>query len=288
MKRLAVTVLFALGLQAAIAVAAPPRVLLLAPLGEALADRGEPMVIGGKEAKPDQYPASFQARAGERICTWFLVGPHVLLGAAHCVAGADSTEQIANVQLPFESKMLTGNCAISSGYWNDRSQDWTACRIKEAVPVPGADGSGVAGFEALGIAPDVLTVGMKVELSGYGCTMPNGSPVTGYRIGQAAVMELPPDVLLPQATSKTPNAIKLAQDPAILCEGDSGGPAFLYRDNTRRTVIGINSRTLIRSRVSFLASVSTARALSFFKGWAETNQVVICGLHRHATNCRPF
>jgi hypothetical protein len=288
MTRVAAAVMIVLGFKAVATAAASPRELLLVPLAEALADRGDLMLIGGKEAKPGDYSASFQARAGDRICTWFLVGPHVLLGAAHCVAGANSTEQIAEVQLLLGNKMLNGNCAISSGYWKDRSQDWTACLIKEAMPVPGIDGSGVVGFEVLGARTDALAVDMKVELSGYGCITPDGARVTGYRIGRAAVTELPPDVLLPRAISKTPNAIKLAQDPAILCEGDSGGPAFLYRDNIRRVVIGINSQTLIRSRISFLASVSTAQALNFFNGWAKANQVTICGLHSQATNCRPF
>lgn len=263
------------------------RTIVIKPLVDALGDRAEPMVIGGFEASPGAYPASFQVTTADRICTWFLVGSQALLSAAHCVAGADATEPVANVEFPMAGKKFKAKCSISAGYWKDRSQDWTACRIADPVPVPGADGPGMVGFEVLDNTPEALAIDLKVEISGYGCIAPNGSPVPGYRIGTASVRELPPDVLLPQAAVKTPNAIKLAQAPAILCEGDSGGPAFRYLDNIRRVVIGINSRTLIKSQISFLASVSTLRARAFFSEWADANHVTICGLHLKATNCRP-
>lgn len=266
---------------------AAPNTLVLAPLEQVLADHGETMIIGGKEGRAEEYPASFQARSGNKICTWFLVGPHVLLGAAHCVAGADSTESIVDVQLSLADKVHIGKCAISTEYWKDRSQDWTACHFKEPLPVPGADGVGVAGYEVLGVSAGELSVSSKIEISGFGCTTPDGSPVPGYRIGTATVKELPPDARLPQAIVKTPNAIKLVQSPAILCEGDSGGPAFFYRDNIRRVVIGINSQTLILSRVSFLSSISTARALKFLQDWSSLNNATICGLHPAAKGCRP-
>lgn len=270
-----------------VAASAPTRTLVIKPLVDALDDRAEPMVIGGVQASPGAYPASFQVTTADRICTWFLVGSQALLSAAHCVAGADATEPVANVELPMAGKTFKATCSISAGYWKDRSQDWTACRIAEPVPVPGTGGTGMVGFEVLDGSLEALAVDLKVEISGYGCVTPNGAPVPGYRIGTASVRELPPDALLPQAAVQTPNAIKLAQSPAILCEGDSGGPAFRYVDNIRRVVIGINSRTLIKSRISFLASVSTSRARTFLSEWAAANHVTICGLHPQAANCRP-
>lgn len=271
-----------------VAASAPlPRTLVVKPLAEALSDRAEPMIIGGVEADSRAYPASFQVTTADRICTWFLVGSQALLSAAHCVAGTDSTEPVANVELPMAGIKFTATCSIPAGYWKDKSQDWTACWIAKPVPVPGTDGLGMVGFEVLDSTPEALAIDSKVEISGYGCIHPDGVPISGYRIGIASVRELPPDVLLPQAIMQTPNAIKLAQSPAILCEGDSGGPAFRYLDNLRRVVIGINSRTLLKSRVSFLASVSTPRAQMFFREWADANHVAICGLHPKAANCRP-
>lgn len=189
--------------------------------------------------------------------------------------------------LSINGRMFQAECSISTGYWKDASQDWSACRISEPVPVPGADGSGIVGFEVLDLSGAGLVLNQKLEISGFGCITPDGSPVPGYRIGAARVRQLPPSARLPMAVARTPNAIKLAQAPAILCEGDSGGPAFQYRDNIRRVVVGVNSRTLIRARVSFLAGLGTPDANAFLRSWAVANNVKICGIHSDAQNCRP-
>lgn len=259
------------------------------PLTSALADRATPMIVHGREVDPNEYPSSFQATADGKVCTWFLVGPQVLLSAAHCVVGVTSKDPVAQVKLPIGDKIFVATCDVSAEYWKDASQDWAACKVGEPVPVPGAVGLRVAGFEVLDVDPDDLLRRPQVEISGFGCVVAGGGPVEGYRIGTARVTGVPPDVRVPGSAALTPNAIKLEQSPSLLCKGDSGGPAFFYRrDRVHRGVIGINSSTALDAGRSYLASVGTERAKAFLDGWARDKKVTICGLHSQAKNCRPF
>lgn len=267
-----------------------PPAIAAKPLADALRDTGEPLVIGGELADPKQYPSSFRGQAGGRFCTWFLAGPESLIGAAHCVAGVEPADPLADVALTIDGSDVIATCTIPAEYWADRSQDWAACRLSRPAAVPGDGETGVAGFEVLGIDMP-LRKGMTLEVSGFGCVVPGGQVVEGYRIGKVQVVEVPPKVLLPLSVVDTPNVIELAQHPSLLCEGDSGGPAFLYRaddDRIRRVVVGVNSRTLIAAGTSYLASVSTDAAKRFILGWAAANNVLLCGVHEAAPHCRPF
>lgn len=268
---------------------APSFVIKTKPLAKSLADRATPMIVHGREVDPAEYPASFQASAEGKVCTWFLVGPQVLLSAAHCVAGTKPKDPIPTVELEIDGTTFTAECEVSTEYWKDRSQDWAACWVTKPVPTPGAKGLRVVGFEVLDINPDDLLKRPQVEISGFGCLVPGGAPVDGYRIGTARVTGLPPDVRVPGSASLTPNAIKLEQSPSLLCKGDSGGPAFFHRkDRVHRGVVGINSSTATDAGRSYLASLSTGRAMKFLDEWARSKKVTMCGLHPDAKNCRPF
>ena len=59
------------------------------PIDE-LPDVAEPFVIGGKKVKPADFPSSFYVKLAGSRCTATLIGPKVLLTAAHCV-GANRT-----------------------------------------------------------------------------------------------------------------------------------------------------------------------------------------------------
>jgi hypothetical protein len=250
---------------------------------------GRPEVIGGEPATRLEYPAVFQATVSKRICTWFLVGPHVLLGAAHCVVGPKGDQPAVSVSIeipghraPFQTKP----CSIAEGYPVDASRDWAACQFVAAIPAP--VGRNVVGFEVLGTSP--VSRNASVEIGGFGCTAVGEPASDVYFFGSARVSAIPPTALLPSSTVDTPNTIELTQEPSILCQGDSGGPAYAYAepdDRVRRRVVGINSSTLIETRTMYLASVSTEPARAFLQDWADRRGLQICGLDPATPDCRP-
>jgi len=275
----------------AVSAAHTRRVVRLDPLGDALANRGAVAIVRGKEADPRLYPASFQANTEAGVCTWFLVSAHVLLGAAHCVffAGADDGE--ADVDLRMADGLHHGECKVPAEFLITRSPDIVACHLPMATPVPGALVGPVAGFEVINTSQKLLKKSTRIEISGFGCTISGGSVVDTYQIGNATVQSIPPNAFVPGATQATPDAIELSSEPSLLCEGDSGGPAYFYpdqQDRVHRLVVGVNLATVPATQSSYLTSLSSNGVNTFLMKWALDNGDHICGLHPEAQDCRPF
>lgn len=264
--------------------------LTATPFTDVYRTGGEPMIVNGQRAHPAEYPASYRSESGGRVCTWFLVGPSVLLGAAHCVTGTSASAPLAEVRFASRAGQHIATCSIPEGYWTDRSQDWALCKVSPQVPRPvGANGS--AGYEVVSQKPEVLASLPRLEISGFGCTVQGGSARGEYQIGIARVVTAPPRAKMLGSASATPNAVKIRQAPSNLCAGDSGGPAFYYQKpagRILRVVVGTNSSTVIEAGVGYLASLSTPAAVSFFKAWSLVQSEKICGINKDARGCRSF
>jgi hypothetical protein len=266
-----------------------PIIIETDPLPDDAEGQGVPKIVGGEVADQKQYPAIFRARFAGSSCTWFLVGPKVLLSAAHCLGGATGSQIAARVRIKLpgaEAVFETQECATAAAYPADRSQDWAACRFATAVPAP--VGANVVGYEVLSRTP--VRKNASVRIGGYGCVESNGTMSKVYVIGNATVSDAPPRALLPGAFVETPNAIELMALPAFLCGGDSGGPAFFYEDESdsiTRRVIGLNMHTVMESKTSFLASLNTGVALEFLQSWSTKHGLQICGLDPSTPSCRP-
>jgi len=242
-----------------LALAAPPLALLAAPL-TARADEAPERytdqaadLIGGEPAKPEDWPASVYARAGGAACSSTVVGERVVLIAAHCVSDGKS------IEFAFGPQKYTAKCTHSPDYRRDTTADWALCLTDRKVD---------------GVLPELVAQdgswcakGVKVRLTGYGCTRVGGTGGNDgvYRIGEAEVTSCP---------SRDNDTV--TKGGAALCYGDSGGPAFREYDDGSREVFAVNSRGDIRT-TSYLASVFTAKAKSFFTSWQEKNGAWICG-----------
>ncbi|WP_250455329.1 S1 family peptidase [Caballeronia sp. ATUFL_M2_KS44] len=273
------------------------------PLSEKLETLGKPLIVNGNTADPNEYPASFQAGDSvDDMCTWFLINSQTLVGAAHCVKSADRT-----VTIVANGARYSGKCATPLDYLedasisypdacrqsiydpNDQSQDWALCLLAKPYDVPRSPTIPISGFEVLNADPKRLVENQRIEISGFGCTDPKGAVTDKYQIGTSVIAVLPPRAHIPNVTGRTSNAIEVRQAPALLCNGDSGGPAFLLpsTDQAIRVVIGTNLKTALDSGQSFLASTSTNDALKYFRCWADGHKQRLCGLHADAKGCRP-
>jgi secreted trypsin-like serine protease len=265
---------------------AQEREILLAPIADHLSRNNRPLIIDGQPADPGEYPASFQAATGpDRVCTWFLVGPKVLVSAAHCLGGPS-----AKVRIDMGDVVHTGSCQAAPGHATDASQDISLCQIAPAYEIPQAPEIPVSGYEVLNQDASRIALSMKVEISGFGCTEDNMKVSDTYLIGTMKVSGLPPDARIPDSATRTPNAIKLREAPSRLCGGDSGGPAFLYPKGGRifRVVVGVNLATFPEIGASYLTSVSAAQVMKFVTDWKNGTGEQICGIDKDLRGCRPL
>jgi hypothetical protein len=234
-----------------------------------------PELIGGKEAKSSQWPASFySAQPGSR-CSATLVGPTALLLAAHCVGNGQPAA------IEFRGKTLSGPCTHADGYQDahgDLSADYALCSLDDAA-------EGIQ-YERLNRDPKMLVLNKKLLLTGFGCTQgppPSGGPPSGgndgtFRTGKARI------AMLPGMDPKEPNTIR-TQDSVVVCHGDSGSGSYLELPG-RRVLVSVNSRTWYNRGESLLSSVTSQVALKFFDTWLDRNKgQQICGVNFFAA-CR--
>lgn len=226
----------------------------------------EPMLIGGRPADPKDFPASVYASMNGARCTATVVGPKVLMIAAHCVSDGGSAS------FSVGPNQYRSTCSHSADYRGNATADYSLCVVDKEV-------TGIK-YENVAADPGVVKVGDELLLTGYGCVRAGGGGGNDgvYRIGEAKIRALP---------SGTDNDIT-AGSGAALCFGDSGGPAFKYLDTakTKRVLVSINSRGDIRS-TSYLSAVFTTQGKRFISAWKAKNPTLkICGVDADAPNCR--
>lgn len=244
---------------------------------------GDERLINGAPADKADWPASVYASMGNSRCTATVVGERALLIAAHCVSNGGTASFKAG------DRQYSAKCTHAPDYdratWDahrtaimlgqvpavevrNSTADWCLCVVSQPV-------TGIS-YENVNQDPSRHRTGEELTMTGYGCVRPGGGGGNDgtYRIGQARITQLP---------SGSSNDI-VTKGGAALCFGDSGGPAF-YVQGQSRWVVSVNSRGNIRD-TSYLSSVSTSPARSFFADWASRNGVLICGIHPAAKGCR--
>ena len=260
---------------------------------------GNVLLANGEEVDdPNLWAAVVVAARGSGFCTASLIGPNVLLTAAHCVDAFDpqqpSRTVTGTVTIGGQTRAIS-RCTMSAPYAAAQipatdiprsSEDFAVCEV-------GGNFSDMT-FETLGATH--VPVGTDLLLSGYGCTkiwifaQQLKSSIEGkraLRIGQATVEAR--NVLDASDAKGSYLRSRAEDDEPIVCPGDSGGPAFadasLADQNGQRRVVAVNSKVTAVADggsydyLSFLAPSSDAAFTRLLADWQAESPVrrKVCG-----------
>lgn len=282
---------------------------------------GSVKLANGVEVRRADWPtlilAEIPTPAGDqpRTCTGTLVGPNVILLAAHCIDSFQGKDLRA--QLWIASRKITMLCEAHPDYRKAQynfgpprnSQDFALCLLDDGGNPPPL-------FEQMRFevvdATAPLKAGEPVLMTGYGCDKltlaPNGRLAWEHRqdklwVGDATI-EAPA-----MHWKSDPSYATIRSDAGMqpaLCPGDSGGPLFTGVTSSAtlgaRRIRGVNSKICTRRRGDsalctfapglgewdIVSSVS-ATGIDSFRTWAvgwvaqyEVKKPVICGVNRLA------
>lgn len=312
--------------------AAPASRTVVGPGGRMLIAQGEPgqlefkriagsdtegMVVGSDRTfEIWRLPATFGAALGSNnnfteTCTATLIGPKVLLTAAHCVDRKDPEVRgrtYGGKVSKSDGTLLASisACEMATDYYESsdaitgsprNEKDFALCEL--VTPINSITA------ETISQKPADVDSGQELMVVGYGCTeaeLVNGEIVSGLKAsGKLAVGMNTVSSGGPSGWLTLKGKIGAAQ--AILCPGDSGGGSFAHaslapapRDAGWR-IVAINSAV---GRTpgggpgeyqSYLAPLSDKSFDSFLKAWmrARPSSRKVCGVNLSSAsgNCRP-
>lgn len=230
----------------------------------------------GQSADPAQYSGSIFI--GENECTAVLVGPRVLMSAAHCFhrsvdANGEAMPQILSLTL-HDGRSFTADCEQYEHYSRSlKIGDFALCYVQER------DVTGVT-YETISYDPKYVNQTSNLLLTGWGATEAT-APGAKFAVGYAKVM-------FPPSPVPGSNAI-VTTGRASLAPGDSGGATFKVLDPARnsRVLVAINSEIdpYGNQQLSTLSSLSSY-AQQFVEDWSlRHSSALVCTTSSLLPNC---
>lgn len=215
-------------------------------------------LIGGRAAKDGEFPEVVYVSFGSGRCTGSVIGPRVLLSAAHCMRnGSGGSFQLNQTQYK------VSKCTHHPDY-RRKDVDIAVCLIEKEVDT------------AFAVIPEEgfeLKKGNKITITGYGCIRPGGGGGNDgiLRVGDAEI----------RGTS----GYDLVSYGKGLCFGDSGGPAYTQMDDgflKTHYQVSVNSKGNIKD-TNYTAPTYKSQARDLFKDFIKKNNVEICGINKECS-----
>lgn len=223
----------------------------------------EPQITGGTKANPENWPSALYYEYLGKSCTASVIGPRVILTAAHCIpdGAAAQIKKSPNDEVAVE-------CTHHPDYIDaDKVADIALCKSNSPINLPG-----LKRFERVIENIEDVNVGSEITLLGFGCRRYGGGGSTGELFfGLAEVNRLSRGYLV-------------TKGGAAVCFGDSGGGAFRVFSPLRRGIIGVNSRGDLLTR-SFITPFSNSHIVKFLKDYVSQYSLKICGINLVGDSC---
>ncbi|MBC8067384.1 MAG: trypsin-like serine protease, partial [Deltaproteobacteria bacterium] len=208
-------------------------------------------IIGGTLSEPGEFPATGMIVNGARlVCTATLIGPDVVLTAAHCLA----QPTFGSLAFTLDTDASDGlDNVISSSVWHRHPgfdngvDDFVDIAIRNDIGVLVLD------EPILDVAPELI------EQQADAAAIEPGAPLAVcsygrvvWHIGSLAYKQ-DAEVLVERSES---HEFSTTPDGPQPCSGDSGGPLFAETANGRR-IVGVVSRAFGRSHMCDTGAIIT-------------------------------
>lgn len=267
---------------------------------EAALRNGEPVPLDSLDWQAS-FITEFDGDNGKESCTSAMIGPGVMLTAAHCIP--DSLK----VEFAFNGARYPMACARHP-LWEsgaDASADYGLCVISDPRKVFTPPPTFLYERVDVSAMAKLAQVRAPIILTGYGCISNEVAQkrIDGrYRIGKNVVIATSdsgsprpayPDLYFGPNGQR--NNLFTSDTGANICPGDSGGPAFSAGATgaSARRIIAVNSRVFFdpqnraRYGASLLAATGSADFGPWARKWLTDRHLAACGLAGTPQKCRP-
>lgn len=213
------------------------------------------VLINGQPVDKQKYPHVVRVIGVQgQACTASIVGPNVILTAAHC---ADTGEKMTFTGVDGVKYTAT---MYHYEKWSDKDDlDLSLGKLDKVTKI-----------KPVSLRTDRFEQkGILVDLIGYGCTNPGGGGGN--------------DGVLRAGTGKVSGAqnydLVVDASPSALCYGDSGGPVFFEGRQ-----IAVNSKGNIKDK-SYLTRTTLEASKTWLSVTAVKLGVSICGVNASGESC---